>query len=55
MLTHSTEGAGGLPVWTVLVLTLLSLSVLFLRPFPEGPTTLGDTLGVETPITVRPI
>ncbi len=36
---------GGLPSWSLAVLLLLALSLVFLRPFPATETTLEDGLG----------
>ena len=38
---------GGLPVWSLTVLSLLILSALFLRPLPERQSTLSEGLGPE--------
>ncbi len=38
---------GGLPSWSLAVLLILGLSMMFLRPFPVTETTLEDSLGPE--------
>ncbi len=38
---------GGLPSWSLAVLLLLTLSLMFLRPYPVTQTTLEDGLGPE--------
>ena len=41
---------GGLPIWSIAVLLLVSLSVLFLRPVPSERITLEEGLGPEVRI-----
>ncbi|MEM9970825.1 MAG: hypothetical protein AAF762_06965 [Pseudomonadota bacterium] len=53
MLPHSNGRAGAFPLWTVIALLLVTLSVMMMRPVPAESTTLEDGLGAD--VVVRPL